>query len=275
VRDPDPSFAFHEHFGVFDSAAPNPATDFTYLLLHDGTCRAADAEDHGACKAGATLTRRPHAAVVPVGNKPPLPPRVVDLPSGCDPAEILSAGGIGVLLCRAGSGSALFTLDARGDFHDEGTLPLAADALYEASVARDGTMVLHAHCVAGAEGASHRCEAAVRRPLELGTAGAWRAHHDADALAYRPLEGGRILAIAAPAPRERADFTLLVNGAPLATVANTEPVGELRVEDGRVRVYRNSVIGYDATSALVTNGGALLPVPVAPAAKPEPWMPEP
>ncbi len=141
--------------------APPMGTDTQVGFYGDGLC-ARDAK--GACT-DAPWVRAPH---VSVGGK------VVDVPAGCDPERLLTAGGIGVLFCNKGKGEyQLHTIGKGAKWTDEGIL--AFGAIEDLSIATDGTLVLHPKCPTKDTKLADTCGAAlVRRPVALGTAGAWR-----------------------------------------------------------------------------------------------------
>ncbi len=147
----------------------------------DGAC---DRDGKGLCQR--PFKRWPHVWMTQA--KAP-----IDLPAGCAPIRILTAGGIGVLLCENDAKThSVYTIAKDGVFHAEGTVAaLATDAI---TIASDGTLLIHPVCNEKAVGPTAMCPAAlVRNPVALGTANAWRSV--GPAFAYRVLPGGAALTI--------------------------------------------------------------------------------
>lgn len=156
-------------------------TPTSVAFYGDGVC---DRDAKGACKP--SWKREPHVWLS--GAKAP-----IDLPAGCVPIRMLTAGGIGVLFCeKDAQTSAVYTVAKDAVFKAEGTVP--AIAIDDVTIASDGTLLVHPVCGEKAQGESGLCPGAlVRTPAALGTASAWR--ETAKGFAYRVLPGGAVLVI--------------------------------------------------------------------------------
>lgn len=160
------------------AALPSPQSTTTHMLLHDGRC------DMASC------ARAPHSATFQEG----VPGFSVQaLPEGCRPRHLWSLKGLGVLWCAADDTKdfTLYTRAAQGLWRQE--YAGRAQRFKGASVAEDGTIVLHGQC----EGS--RCMTSlVRSPLESGEQGAWRPIKVKDALWASAATAGRAIVLAAP-----------------------------------------------------------------------------
>jgi len=132
------------------------------------------------------LTRKPHVWVSSVA-----PP--IDLPTGCEPVRILTAGGMGVLFCENDTSThKVFAIGRDAKWLAEGTVPVFA--MDDVTVSNDGTLVVHPICPI--KDASIACAPAlVRSPTALGTPTAWRSTTSKGALTYRALDGGQVLVV--------------------------------------------------------------------------------
>jgi hypothetical protein len=114
------------------------------------------------------------------------------LPKGCMPEQLLTAGGIGVLLCKGEKKLALHMLDKAGVFHPEGEV--AMSYVRDIRIAEDGTIMLEPPC------SRAPCSpVAVRMPRPLGDASAWRIVSPSPGapppLTHRVLRGGNVLVV--------------------------------------------------------------------------------
>lgn len=160
------------------AALAPPMSATTHMLLHDGRC------DKSTC------ARAPHSATFREGE-PGF--SVQALPDGCRPRHLWSLKGLGVLWCEAGKAQRyeLYTRAAEGLWRREHTG--TSEGFKGASVAEDGTIVLHGDC----EGS--RCAPSlVRAPQESGEQGAWRQIKVKDALWASAATAGRAIVLAAP-----------------------------------------------------------------------------
>jgi hypothetical protein len=149
----------------------------------DGAC---EFDSKNACKK--PWKRQPHVWMTQAKSP-------IELPAGCDPIRMLTAGGIGVLFCaKDDKTNAIYTVAKDGVFHGEGTVAaIASDAI---TIAADGTLLVHPICGDKGQGVSGACPSAlVRAPLALGAANAWRSTVATNAFAYRVLPGGTALMI--------------------------------------------------------------------------------
>jgi hypothetical protein len=179
---------------------PEPPSRFSLALFGDGACARADADpdttiDH-ACNEGAPLTRTPRVAIL---DREEGTMRAAAPPPGCRPERLLSAGGVGVVLCAAAGGASVYVADRSGAWQPEGALRLVAHEGTSLSAAPDGTLLLR---VAWDDATSRR--AFVRSPRPLGDAGAWRAVDLAGAFELRVDVGGAVIVLGtasrAPSP---------------------------------------------------------------------------
>jgi len=226
VHDPGPCEGVFCLRGMPDVPPKGTATEVAFF--GDGAC-AKDAK--GLCSDGPWL-REPH---VSVGGK------VVDVPAGCDPARLLTAGGIGVLFCNKGPGDyQLHTVDKGAKWADEGRV--AFGAIEDLSIATDGTLVLHPVCPTKETKLADSCgPALVRKPVALGTAGAWRKTSTPRALAYRALPGGEVLVVAVTKAGDSTRFDLVVERPVgvetlVSGIALVDDLVGLTVEPGRIVV---------------------------------------
>lgn len=171
-------------------------------LYGDGAC---ERDEKGFCKKG-PWKRPPHATI---NGKAP-----IDLPAGCDPTRLLSAGGIGVLFCERDGTTVVHTIGKDTVFHMESSFGTRFD-VDEITIADDGTIVAHPVCGNKSQGDSGTCPGAViRSPKALGAPNAWRASAVPAPFAFRVLGGGAALVIAAGSDAQR--FSLFID-APDAT----------------------------------------------------------
>ncbi len=172
-------------------------TETSVGLYGDGSC---ERDEKGFCKKG-PWKRAPHATVN--GGAP------IDLPAGCDPTRLLTAGGIGVLFCAGDNKTTVHTIAKDGVFRAESSFPTSFE-VDEITIGKDGTLVAHPTCGAKGQGETGPCPAAlIRSPKALGAADAWRASSVPSALAYRVLEGGAALVIAGGSDSQR--FSLIID----------------------------------------------------------------
>ncbi len=144
----------------------HPARDaarYHFGLLGDGSCRQ---PDDWACPPGKPLTRRPHAAVL---DRDANRLRIAALPRDCEPVRMLSAGGVGMLLCASADGARIEMLDGSGGWQREAALDGVDPHATTLEMARDGTMLVRSNWLDFAKRVAW-----VRRPVALGRADAWR-----------------------------------------------------------------------------------------------------
>jgi hypothetical protein len=237
--------------GTVDAVPPPTRTGLA--IFRDGACQVAPPKG-ARCPAGTPFARLPHVARI---DQTSGQARVVALPSGCDPAGVQSAGGLGLLFCRSGDqATAVYTSAPGGSWAAEGTIPVVPHDLWATTQSADGSLMLHATCPRGAP-----CRAIVRSPRPPGDASAWRALVVPGALAYRVLDDGAALAVAAGTADRRFSLLLAVPGAEPKLVADVDAgereLRDLRVDaDGHVIVAGSSFKG--AVSWLVSAAGTLI-----------------
>jgi hypothetical protein len=172
--------------GTLDSTPPSRAE---LALFGDAACARADEDPNGlqenGCGADAPLTRPPRVAILDRGEGTM---RASAPPPGCRPERLVSAGGVGVLLCATSSGAAVYIADGSGAWQAEGTLPFRASEGTALSAAPDGTLLLRVAW----EGATAR-RAFVRSPRALGDRSAWRSVDLGDAFELRVDVGGAVV----------------------------------------------------------------------------------
>ncbi len=156
-----------------------------FELYRDGRCAAGST---GKTCSGA-FERLPHVAILDdsTGKR-----RVAELPAGCRPMSIVSAAGLGILICSTSGGVKLYSADSSGSFRDEGTLSDSTMTTWPFSVGTDGTLLFHEACAE-----KKPCRALVRRPVSPGESGAWRELKLGGAAGYRVLSRGRALGVLA------------------------------------------------------------------------------
>jgi hypothetical protein len=161
--------------GTTDPAPIHTATRAAFYS--DGACQEGAADD---CRTWKRAPQVWHSRV----------PEPLTIPKGCLPDQLISAGGIGVLVCKGEQKLSLHTLDKAGVFHSEGDVPL--HYVRHLSIADDGTIMITEGC------AKAPCtRVAVRMPRPLGDASAWRMVSHAGGtpppLTHRVLRGGNVL----------------------------------------------------------------------------------
>lgn len=257
--------------GTHGDEPPTPRT--RYFIFGDATCAAKDADRDGECRPGAPLIRPPTFAIIDQmdGTVTTAPS-----PAGCRrPVHVLSAGGVGVLLCQERDGSSIFTKRAGSAWQPEGTLPIKPELLTHLSMAGDGTLLLEPGSSMG--GMRMLPNAFVRSPKPLGQASAWRPLQSADAVAFRVLAGGAVLVAAAPGTSagKLLDLSVVRDGEPpldlVRGVEIDQNLLELHIEDGRVVVLAHPTLKNTSSVPLqgkkpgspakffVTRGGRLAP----------------
>ncbi len=139
-------------------------------------------------------------------------------PEGCpQPVRLHDVTGIGVLICRGGSGgAALFVRGAQGPWHAEGSQATPAEALTWIAAAPDGTLLLLEPTPPASAPQREPLQALVRSPLPLGAPQAWRRVTAPDGVAALPAPGGAALLASSPAASagRRLDVTLYRPGQP-------------------------------------------------------------
>jgi hypothetical protein len=263
--------------GVLDEA-PTPAAQ-AVALFGDGLCAAGDEDPDapvaGTCRAGAPLARLPGVALI---DREADSVQVGALPPGCTPLKLLTAGGVGVLVCAplaAPEEALLFLADVSGRWQSEGALRLAGRSVDALSLAPDGTLLLRA---GWGDVATRR--AFVRRPLALGEPRAWREVDVAGAAEVRVDVGGGLLLVlpgGAPVPSFVA-LALDTPAAPRRTLVERANLPgalvDVAVVGRRVAFFwtaepqrsgcevRPGGAGRDAlVKSWVSGSGALLPAP--------------
>ncbi|AUX41639.1 hypothetical protein SOCE26_030610 [Sorangium cellulosum] len=220
-------------------APPRPPPTRTWIATFgDGLCDPASARPPGSVCA-THLTRPPTFAVVDHIASTVTP---IAAPEGCrQPAALHNAAGIGVLICRGGSGGAsIFVRGAQGPWHAEGSQAMPAEGL-EPLVAPDGTLVLLGRTLAANTRQREPLLALVRSPLPLGTAQAWRRVVVPDGVAALPAPGGAAILARSPAASagRRLELALDRPGHPALALARDVEVDQdlmrMEVQDRRVR----------------------------------------
>lgn len=173
---------------AFVMGAIHPARDsarYHFGLLSDASCPQSDAS--WECAPGKPLTRRPHAGVI---DRDENRLRIAALPRDCDPVRMLSAGGVGMLLCKSSDGVRVEMLDRSGTWYREADLAGVDARRTTLEMARDGTVLLRSRWVDFDKRAAW-----VRRPVALGRADAWRRIDMSDLLELRAVPDGGVLGI--------------------------------------------------------------------------------
>jgi len=224
------------------------STETEVGLYGDGLC---ERDEKGLCVKG-PWKRAPHAAI---NSGAP-----IDLPAGCDPTRMLTAGGIGVLVCAGVGKTALYTIAKDGVFREEATLPMSIEP-DDVTIAPDGTLLVHPVCGAKGQGVTGPCpKALVRAPRPLGAKDAWR--EVSRGLAYRVLGNGAVLIVASGKDPQR--FSLFVEGpGNIETTIATElfVAGDLldvRVEKDRIVIVEQITTRKETTSYVANDG--LVPI---------------
>ncbi|WP_437893142.1 hypothetical protein [Sorangium sp. So ce124] len=225
---------------LLESAAPRPQPTRTRIATFgDGICEPTSARPPGSACA-AHLTRPPTFAVVDHIASTVTP---VAAPEGCpQPVALHNAAGIGVLVCRGGSGGAvLFVRGAQGAWHAEGSQATPAEALKWIAAAPDGTLLLLEPTPPASARQREPLQALVRSPLPLGAPQAWRRITAPDGVAALPAPGGAALVASSPTASagRRLDVTLDRPGQPALTLARDVDVDQdltlMELWDGQVR----------------------------------------
>ncbi|WP_441293000.1 hypothetical protein ACSRUE_23765 [Sorangium sp. KYC3313] len=225
---------------LLESATPQPQPTRTRIATFgDGICEPTSARPPGS-DCAAHLTRPPTFAVVDHIASTVTP---VAAPEGCpQPVALHAAAGIGVLLCRGGSGGAtLFVRGAQGAWHAEGSQATPAEALKWVAAAPDGTLLLLEPTPPASARHREPLQALVRSPLPLGAPQAWRRVTAPDGVAALPAPGGAALLASSPAASagRRLDVTLDRPGQPALTLARDVEVSQdltlMEMRDGQVR----------------------------------------
>ncbi|CAN95086.1 hypothetical secreted protein [Sorangium cellulosum So ce56] len=225
---------------LLESAAPRPPPTRTQIAAFgDGICEPTSVRPSGSDCAG-HLTRPPTFAVVDHIASTVTP---VAAPEGCpQPVALHNAAGIGVLICRVGSGgAALFVRGAQGAWHAEGSQATPAEALEWIAAAPDGTLLLIEPTPPASARQREPLQALVRSPLPLGAPQAWRRITAPDGVAALPAPGGAALLASSPAASagRRLDVTLDRPGQPALTLARDVEVYQdltlMEMRDGQVR----------------------------------------
>ncbi|WP_437911456.1 hypothetical protein WME73_27330 [Sorangium sp. So ce302] len=225
---------------LLESATPRPQPTRTRIATFgDGICGPTSARPPGSACA-AHLTRPPTFAVVDHIASTVTP---VAAPEGCpQPVALHNAAGIGVLICRGGSGGAtLFVRGAQGAWHAEGSQATPAEALKWIAAAPDGTLLLLEPTPPASARQREPLQALVRSPLPLGAPQAWRRITAPDGVAALPAPGGAALLASSPATSagRRLDVTLDRPGQPALTLARDVEVSQdltlMEMRDGQVR----------------------------------------
>lgn len=260
--------------GVLDEE-PTPAAK-AVALFGDGLCAPTDEDPDapGACRAGAPLRRLPGVALI---DREADTVSVGALPPGCTPQKLLTAGGVGVLVCEplaAPEEAPIFLADVSGRWQSEGTLRLGGRRVDALRLAPDGTLLLRA----GWSDPETR-RAFVRRPLALGDPRAFREVDVRGAAEVRVDVGGGLLLIlpgGTPAPSFVA-LALDTPAAPRRTLVERAVVAgalvDVAIVGRRVAFFsaqgphpsacelRRGGEGRDAlVKSWVAGSGALLPV---------------
>lgn len=222
-----------------------PPTRYEYRLLNDGTCKGADG---AKCCPDDRFVRVPDAIVI---DRAANSFRIVPLPDGCDPVALHSAGGIGVLRCRAGVNEHIRTLDKSGVWHDEGAAPTFwGHESPSLEMAADGTLLLQTPCTT-------ECKALVRAPVELGTADAWRlVKAPRGALAWRAGPGGSAIAARATTATRLELFVYRIDapvGRAVLDVPITENAFDFQLDHHRLLVRVVDTEAKDGTADYVLN----------------------
>ncbi|MFN7144119.1 MAG: hypothetical protein ACK4YP_10105 [Myxococcota bacterium] len=225
---------------------PPPASRVALALLRDGRCAQADEDPthDGRCKEGAPLTRPPSAVVL---DREAGSARMIPLPPGCRPEHLLTAGGVGVLLCTEGAQRAAVHLaDGSGTWSHEGSLSLDAGDMTSLVMAPDGTLLLRA---SWGRGPARR--AFVRSPRPLGDPSGWRRVDLGEAFEVRVDVGGALLLFAT------SDAVPLPSWFTLWRDAPGEP---RRALSGRVHVEGSLMdVAIEGRSLIVWQSDKLLP----------------
>ncbi|WP_437707517.1 hypothetical protein WMF45_27530 [Sorangium sp. So ce448] len=225
---------------LLESATPLPQPTRTRIATFgDGICGPTSARPPGS-DCAAHLTRPPTFAVVDHIASTVMP---VAAPEGCpQPVALHNAAGIGVLICRGGSGGAvLFMRGAQGPWHAEGSQATPAEALQWIAAAPDGTLLLLEPTPPASAQQREPQQALVRSPLPLGAPQAWRRITAPDGVAALPAPGGAALLASSPAASagRRLDVTLDRPGQPSLTLARDVEVYQdltlMEMRDGQVR----------------------------------------
>lgn len=169
-----------------------PETATSFALLDDGVCE----QQGGDCTS--PPIRQPHAAVFDQTSA-----TVLALPDGCDPARIVSARGLGLLLCHAAGGVTVFAIDRQHRWEREEVMAETSPRALQLSIADDGTIALSRACKA-----EDRCRAWVRRPLAVGAKNAWSTIEHAGFVGFRALGRGRVMGIEVASRGDLVDVTL-------------------------------------------------------------------
>ncbi|WP_437292816.1 hypothetical protein [Sorangium sp. So ce426] len=224
---------------LLESATPLPQPTRTRIATFgDGICEPTSARPPGSACA-AHVTRPPTFAVVDHIASTVTP---VAAPEGCpQPVALHNAAGVGVLICRGGSGSAtLFVRGAQGPWHAEGSQATPAEALKWIAAAPDGTLLLLQSAPPAGALQREPLQALVRSPLPLGAPQAWRRITAPDGVAALPAPGGAALLASSPAASagKRLDVTLDRLGQPALPLARDVEVDQdltrMEIRDGQV-----------------------------------------
>lgn len=226
---------------LLESATPRPQPTRTRIATFgDGICEPTSVRPPGS-DCAAHLTRPPTFAVVDHIASTVTP---VAVPEGCpQPVTLHNAAGIGVLICRGGSGGAvLFVRGAQGAWHAEGNQATPAEALKSIAAAPDGTLLLLEPTPPASARQREPLQALVRSPLPLGAPQAWRRITAPDGVAALPAPGGAALVASSPeaSAGRRLDVTLDRPGQPTITLARDVEVYQdltlMEMRDGQVRI---------------------------------------
>ncbi len=226
-------------------------------LFQDGLCEPHDGNARRWCTLPERLVRAPHALVLDDESKSA---RVIELPAGCRPMSVRSAGGISVLACFAGKPS-LFVADRSGTWRAESSLEVSESSTsMSLQVTSDGSVLFHDD--PREVRISH---AWVRAPLSLGEQGAWRRLEYRDVAGWSAAPGGRALIVTVPEKDTTSRFTLWLDepGRPPRELGRFDADGRrvLHVCGGPVgvRLLFESERGFEAHAV---KNGRLVPLGV-------------
>ena len=210
-------------------AAAIPTTQTGFYLLSDAVCGTAVSARF--CPRDKPLVRPPHTGFV---NHVSGTIKIGELPQGCMPETIYSARGLGVVLCRNPEKTTIWATHDNGVWAREHSVAIDVDAIWNASTAPDGTLLLQHSCPPTATS----CSATIRRPVAAGSPRAWYDVQHEGAMTHRPVVGGRVLVAIA---RGEDLILTLADGKQSRTlgvpVKTTARLHDLVIEDsGRLRI---------------------------------------
>jgi len=160
---------------------------------------------------------------------------VSSVPAGCVPRRLLTARGLGVLVCERGDVIDIHAMDATRGWRWEASFPSWARDLERLGIAADGTLVLTTACQAPPP-----CTGVVRRPWPVVRPGAWWIASYDGAVGYRADTRGRALAaVSQPLDDDRVTVRLwrLRAGHPAQLVVTSvvpAPLASVQVSAGVV-----------------------------------------